>query len=70
MKRLLDPVPWAVFLLVTTVVLGMLTSFDARIRRSDESKEQVLVELSQIQTDLKNLDLRLTEIRADVKAIK
>lgn len=69
--HLTDPVPWGVFYavigLIVTVFSLLFSSMNTKVAKADESRETILVQLSSIQTDLKNLDARLLELKADIK---
>lgn len=73
-NRLMEPVPWGVFMAVVTLLVSVFGvgfgSLQARVLKGDADREAILVQLSQIQTDLRNLDARLVEVRQDIKAIR
>lgn len=75
-EKLEQPVTWTVFtwicgiiLLLFGTVFSLINAANAKAEKALDNQQAILVQLSQIQTDLKNLDARLAEIRTDIKAL-
>lgn len=73
-KKLAEPVPWTIFVWAVGICSALfiaMFSDHASIRNQIEimeaRNEEIRVQLSQIQADIKNLDFRLIEIRQDIK---
>lgn len=76
-QKLDQPVTWVTFTWVCGIIFVLFsTTFtlinraEAKADRAMDGQQAILVQLSQIQTDLRNLDARLAEIRADIKQLR
>lgn len=73
-QKFIEPVPWYVFIwavgIASALFIGMFSdhaSLRNQIQAMESRNDEIRVQLSQIQTDLKNLDARLIDIRNDLK---
>lgn len=62
-NRLTEPVPWSIFAWAVGIcsvlflaMFGLYSAVDAKVERAAGQQQEILVQLSQIQADLKNLE--------------
>lgn len=69
-NRLTEPVPWFIFawaVVITTALFaslfGLFSSVSAKVEQNEAKEQEILVQLSAIQADLKNLEYLIKQTK-------